>query len=64
MSLAALQETKRFGIAAYKIGGSVVLTARSNVPGTGQVRQRGERVAIVLSEEANAWKAGSSHWKA
>ncbi len=41
-----------------------MLTARSNVPGTGQVRQRGERVAIVLSEEANAWKAGSSQWKA
>ena len=37
----------------------------SRVPGKGEVRQRGEGVAIVLSglgEAVTAWKAGGSQW--
>ena len=65
MSVAALQETKWFGVDAYKSGGSVVLTAGRDVPDAGQRRQKGEGIAIVLSGEAiHAWKAGGSQWKA
>ena len=42
MSVDTLQETKWFGVDAYKIGGSVVLTAGRDVPDAGQRRQRGE----------------------
>ena len=35
------------------------------MPGKGEVRQRGEGVAIVLSGEAvTTWKTGGSQWKA
>ena len=64
-NVAALQETKWFGLDAYRIEGSVVLTAGRDVPDTGQKRQRGEGVAIVLSGEAiHVWEAGGSQWKA
>ena len=62
MSVAALQKTKWFGNEIYKIGSSVVLTAGRDVRGVGQVRQRGEGVAIVLC--GKAWKAGCNKWKA
>ena len=51
-NVAALQETKWFGLDAYRIEGSVVLTAGRDVPDTRQKSQRGEGVAIVLSGEA------------
>ena len=61
VNVAALQETKWFGVDAYRIGGSVVLTAGRDVPNAEQKRQRGEGVAIVLTEEAiHAWKTGGS----
>lgn len=42
-----------------------MLTAGRDVPNAGQVRQRGEGVAIVLSGIAvNAWKPGGNQWKA
>ena len=65
VAVAALQETKWFGNRLYRVGNSVVLTAGSEVPGRGVVRQRGEGVAIVLSGPVlSAWKAGGSQWKA
>lgn len=66
IDVAALQETKWFGCEIYQVGHSMVLTAGRKVPEqTGDVRQRGEGVAIVLSGPAiNAWKAGGSRWKA
>ena len=51
VSVAALQETKWFGNEIYRIGSSVVLSAGRDVSEAGQVRQRGEGVAIVLSLE-------------
>ena len=65
IKVAALQETKWFGNAEYHVGRSVVLSASRPTPGTGQPTQRGESVAIVLTEEAvTAWKAGGEQWKA
>ena len=65
VSVSALQETKWSGVDAYKIGGSVVLTAGRDVPDAGQRRQRGKGVAIALSGKAiHAWTAGGSQWKA
>ena len=63
--VAALQETKWFGSEVYMVGESVVLTASRDVPGIGHMKQRGERVAIVLTGPAiGAWKAGGKCWKA
>ena len=43
----------------------MVVTAGRDVPGGGEVRRRGEGVAIILSGEAvRAWKEGGSRWKA
>ena len=65
IDVAALQETKWFGEAVYRVGESVVLAAGRAVPGIGAVKQRGEGVAIVLSGPAiGAWKSGGSHWRA
>ena len=65
IKVAALQETQWFGNAEYHVGRSVVLSAGRSTPGTGQPRQRGEGVAIVLTGEAvTAWKAGGEQWKA
>ena len=62
--VATLQETKWFGCEVYRVGEGVVLTAGREVPNTGEVRQRGEGVAIVLSGEAmSAWRAGGSQWR-
>ena len=42
----------------------MLLTSGREVPGKGEVRQRGEGVAIVLSgETVTAWKTGGSQWK-
>ena len=60
IKVAALQETKWFGRNIYNIGESVVLTA---TPQRNEPKQRGEGVAIVLSNEAvKAWKAGGEQW--
>ena len=67
MVVAALQETKWFGNAVYKVGQSVVhvLTAGREVPGAEVVKQRGEGAAIVLSGPAvSPWMASGSKWKA
>ena len=63
--MAALQETKWFGEAVYKVGESIVLAAGRPTPPVGEPRQRGEGVAFTLSGPAvKAWKAGGEQWKA
>ena len=41
IDVAALQKTKLFGEALYRVGESVVVAAGRTVPGTGAVKQRG-----------------------
>lgn len=48
MEIAAVQETKWFGNAVYKVRDSMVLAEGRPVPGSEQSKQRGEGVAIVL----------------
>ena len=63
--MAALQETKWFNDAVYKVGESIVLAAGRPTPSAGESRQRGEGVAIVLGGPAvQAWKASGKQWKA
>lgn len=63
--VAALQETKWFGEATYKVGESIVIAAGRPIPPANQPRQRGEGVAIVLSGVAlKAWKTGGEIWMA
>ena len=64
--VADLQETKWFGNAVYRVGGSVVLTAGRPTPeAVGVPRQRGEGVALVFTGPAiAAWRAGGQKWKA
>ena len=63
IKVAALQETKWFGSNIYSVGKSVVLSAGREVPQGNQHKQRGEGVAIVLSDETvAAWKAGGEQW--
>ena len=65
VDMAALQETKWFGDAIYRVAQSVVVAAGRPVPCAGAVRQRGEGVAIVLSGSAlKAWSLGGKIWKA
>ena len=65
ITVAALQETKWFGEAVYKVGESIVLAAGRPTPPVGEPRQRGEGVVITLSGPAvKAWKAGGEQWKA
>ena len=65
VTIGALQETKWFGIAKYKVGESLVLAAGRPVPTHGEPGQRGEGVAIVLSGPAvQAWRSGGEQWKA
>ena len=65
ITVAALQETKWFGEAVYKVGKSIVLAAGRPTPLVGEPRQRDEGVAITLSGPAvKAWKAGGEQWKA
>ena len=53
------------GNAVYRVGESVVLTADTPAPGPEQSKQRGEGVAIVLTDFAVcSWRAGGEHWKA
>ena len=52
MTIGALQETKWFGAAEYRVGESFVLAAGRPVPTSGEPGQRGEGVAIVLSGPA------------
>ena len=65
VTIGALQETKWFGAAEYRVGESVVLAAGRPVPTSGEPSQRGEGVAIVLSGPAiQAWRLGGKQWKA
>ena len=49
----------------YRVGNSVVLTARREVPRAEFVRHKGEGIAIVLSGPAvSACREGGSKWKA
>jgi len=65
ISVCALQETKWFGEAVHKVGGSTVLAAGRPTPPVTEPRQRGEGVAIALSGPAvRAWRAGGQQWKA
>ena len=65
ITIGALQETKWFGEAEYRVGENVVLTAGRPVPAPGEPVQRGEGVAIVLSGPATkAWRLGGKQWKA
>ena len=62
---AALQETKWFGDAIYRVGDSTVVAAGRPTPAANEPRQRGEGVAIVLRGAAlQAWEAGGGIWKA
>ena len=64
VKVAALQETKWFGRAVYRVGESVVLAADRPVPALGESCQRGEGVAIVLFVLAiHAWRAAGEQWK-
>ena len=63
--VAGLQETRWFGNTVYIVGESIVLAAGRPTPSSGQSRQRGEGVEIVLSGPAiAAWKNGGEVWKA
>ena len=63
--VAGLQETKWFENEVYKVGESVVLSARRDVPQERGDGQTGEGVAIILSGPAmDTWRAGGSQWKA
>ena len=65
IKIAALQETKWFADAEYRVGKSVMLTAGRPTPEAGEHRQGGEGVAIVLTGEAmETWKVGGEQWKA
>ena len=65
ISVAALQETKWFADAVYRVGESIVIAAGRPIPPDGEIRQRGEGVAIVLNGPAvQAWEAGGKQWKA
>ena len=65
VKVAALQETKWFGSAMYRVGDSIVLAAGRPVPKPGENLQRGEGVAVVLSGPAlKAWKDAGEQWKA
>ena len=52
ISVAALQETKWFNDAVYKVGESIVIATGRPIPPVGETRQRGEEVAVVLSGPA------------
>ena len=65
IKMAALQETKWLGSNVYNIGKSVLLTSGRPVPAPGELLQRGEGVALVLTGPAiTAWKAAGQQWRA
>ena len=58
VDVAALQETKWFGDAIYRVSQSIVVAAGRPMSCAGALRQRGEGVAIVLSGSAlKAWSS-------
>ena len=62
--VAALQEKTWFCTDSYTVGKSVILTAGRPTPQSGESRQRGEGVALVLSAPAiAAWKSGGQQWQ-
>ena len=64
IKIAALQETKWFGNAMYRVGESIVVAAGRPAPKPGDILQRGEGVAIVLSGPAvRAWRKAGEKWK-
>ena len=61
--MAALQETKWFNDAVYKVGENIVIAAGR--PSVGEIRRRGEGVAAVFNGQAmQAWEASGKQWKA
>ena len=65
VKVAALQETKWFGNAVYRVGDCTVLAAGQPSPKPDMPTQRGEGVAIALLGCAvNLWKADGEQWKA
>ena len=60
VKVAALQETKWFGIEVYQVGGSVVLTAGREKPSKGNDMQRGEEM-VLLGPSIDAWKRAGKH---
>ena len=63
-NVAALQETWRFGSAAYRINKSIGLTAATPTPYANQAHWRHKGVALVLTGPAvDAWKLGGKQWK-
>ena len=65
ISVAALQETKWFSNAMYKVKDSVVLAAGRPTPSNGQPNKRGDGVAIVLRDSTTStWKNSGEQWKA
>ena len=64
VKIAALQETKWFGNAVFRVKDSVVLAAGRPAPQKDESRQRGEGVAIVLLGSAvSLWKDDGEQWK-
>ena len=62
ITVGALQETKWFRSAVYKVGKSFVIAVGRPTPQPDQSGQRGEGVAIVLTEPAiKAWKKEDSN---
>ena len=65
IDIAALQETRWFGKDTYTVGHSIILASGRPIPTDDTVRQRGEGVALVISNSMrDAWKAGGCQWKA
>ena len=60
----ALQETKWLWCEVYQVSGGIVSTSGREKPALADSRQRGERVAIMLSGPAvDAWKSAGKQWK-
>ena len=63
--IGALQETKWFGCATYKVSDSMVLTSGRRTPGDWECAQRKEGMALVFRGKAlGAWRQGGQQWKA
>ena len=65
VKVAPLQETRWFGSDVYEVGKSLLLTEGRERPAVGDIVQRMEWVAIILSGQAIcAWKKAGNQWKA